>query len=211
MKQRSALLAGVLVFVAMALGGLRVASSMPILMDDYAEHPLSVEKYRSQCVICHVHEDGSGPLTAFGKKYDRVDLEFTPELVREYGNLFRSGDAGPEPVSAHAASLHLPAPAPDTAAPVAAVPGNEPFDARRYFREECRECHGKYGDGDPFQGVPAWATREWLETRSHQTEVLLDIILNGKDKMIGHAGKITEEEARQLLEGVLRIARKYAS
>lgn len=201
MKRPYALVAGVLVFGVTAFLGLPEANSMPILMDDYAAHPLSVEKYRSQCVICHVHEDGSGELTAFGKKYDRVNLEFTPQLVREYGNLFRSADPGPgAPVSAHAAS------------PAAVVvPGNEPFDARRYFREECRECHGKYGDGDPFQGVPAWSTREWLETRSHQTEELLDIILNGKDKMIGHAGKITEEEARKLLEGVLTIARKYAS
>ena len=93
---------------------------------------------------------------------------------------------------------------------VTSGPTWQPFDARRYYREECRECHGKYGDGDPFQGVPAWATKEWLETRSGQTEVLLDIILNGKDKMIGHAGKITEAEARELLEGVLAIARKYA-
>ncbi len=173
---------------------------MPILMDRYAEHPLSVEKHRSQCVICHVHEDGSGALTAFGKKYDRENFELTPELVRDYGNLFHSGGAL-EPVSARA----------EVAGTAVPVPGNEPFDARRYYREECRECHGKYGDGDPFQGVPAWSTQKWLEERSGQTEELLDIILDGKDKMIGHAGKITEAEARELLEGVLTIAHKYAS
>ncbi len=172
---------------------------MPILMDDYAEHPLSVAKYRSQCVICHVHEDGSGELTAFGKKYDRVDFELTPELIREYGNLFRAEGGGPEPASDVVAVVEV------------VVPGNEPFDARRYYREECKECHGKYGDGDPFQGVPAWATRKWLDERSGQTEELLDIILGGKDKMIGHAGKITEAEARELLEGVLAIARKNAA
>lgn len=178
---------------------------MPILMDDYADHPLSVPKYRTQCVICHVNEDGSGSLTAFGKKYDRVDFEFTPELIRDYANLFHTEGAGPEPISAHQTSEV------STNARGVAVPGDEPFDARRYYREECRECHGKYGDGDPFQGVPAWSTKEWLETRSGQTEVLLDIILNGRDKMIGHAGKITEAEARELLEGVLAIARKNAS
>ncbi len=191
---------GVLTVLVITLGGLPEARSMPILMDDYAEHPLSVARYRTQCVICHVHEDGSGALTAFGKKYDRVDLEFTPELILEYGNLFQAEGDSPELVSAHE----------DVVVTSAVVPGNEPFDARRYYREECRECHGKYGDGDPFQGVPAWATKEWLETRSAQTEELLDIILNGKDKMIGHAGKITEAEARELLEGVLAIARKNA-
>ncbi len=199
-------LAGALIVAAIALGVMPEARSMPILMDDYAEHPLSVAKYRSQCVICHVHEDGSGELTAFGKKYDRVNFELTPELVREYGNLFRSEGAELEPANVHT----------DVANAGAAVPGDiaprpEPFDARRYYREECKECHGKYGDGDPFQGVPAWATQEWLETRSHQTEELLDIILSGKDKMIGHAGKITEAQARELLEGVLAIARKNAT
>ena len=195
------LLFGVVAALAIAFGSMPEARSMPILMDDYAEHPLSVPRYRSQCVICHVHEDGSGALTAFGKKYDRVNFEFTPELIREYGNLFRSAGAGPEPASARAEAASTDVP----------VPGNEPFDAKRYYREECRECHGKYGDGDPFQGVPAWATKEWLETRSHRTEELLDIILNGKDKMIGHAGKITEAQARELLEGVLAIARKNAT
>lgn len=181
---------------------------MPILMDDYAEHPLSVPKYRTQCVICHVNEDGSGALTAFGKKYDRVDFEFTPELIREYGNLFRTAGDGPEPQSEAAGDGAEEATG--VTVPGVVVPGNEPFDARLYYREECRECHGKYGDGDPFQGVPAWSTKEWLETRAPQTEELLDIILNGKDKMIGHAGKITEAQARELLEGVLAIARKNA-
>ncbi len=202
-------LAGALIVVAIALVTMPEARSMPILMDDYAEHPLSVPRYRSQCVICHVHEDGSGALTAFGKKYDRVDFEFTPELIREYGNLFQGGGDGPEPSPLRGADGTLSART-ETAADLT-VPGNEPFDARRYYREECRECHGKYGDGDPFQGVPAWATQKWLDERSGQTEELLDIILGGKDKMIGHAGKITEAQARELLEGVLAIARKNAA
>lgn len=151
LKNRLPLAAVVTVIVV--FGGLPEARSMPILMDDYAEHPLSVPKYRTQCLICHVNEDGSGALTAFGKKYDRLDFAFTPELIREYGNLFQTGGDGPEPVSAHATTTM----AVDTEV---AVPGNEPFDARRYYREECRECHGKYGDGDPFQGVPAWSTKE---------------------------------------------------
>ncbi len=196
-------LVGVLSLLAIALCGLPEARSMPILMDDYAEHPLSVAKYRTQCVICHVHEDGSGALTAFGKKYDRVDFELTPDLIREYGNLFQG--EGSASVGADGTTSA------EVAAAEVAVPGNEPFDARHYYREECRECHGKYGDGDPFQGVPAWSTTEWLETRAPHTEELLGIILNGKDKMIGHAGKITEAQAHELLEGVLAIARKNAA
>jgi mono/diheme cytochrome c family protein len=171
---------------------------MPILMDRYDGHPLSVPKYRSQCSVCHVYEDGSGALTAFGEKYDRTGLEFTPELVREYGNLFQGGASAGESGDAGSGGA------------AAAVPGNEPWNARRYYREECQKCHGRYGDGDPFQGVPAFATKQWLAERGSKPEELLQIILHGKDKMIGHAGKITEEEARELLEGVLTIARKYS-
>ena len=132
---------GVMSLLAIALGGLPEARSMPILMDDYAEHPLSVPKYRSQCVICHVHEDGSGALTAFGKKYDRVNFEFTTELVREYGNLFRSADAGPEMVSAHA----------EPAATVA-VPGNEP-------RPSARRRSRYSGTGTPSVFAPCQISR----------------------------------------------------
>lgn len=61
---------------------------MPILMDKYNEFSLSRVEYRDKCTICHVRADGSGPLTNFGYKYDRVNLRFTDGLVEEYPNLF---------------------------------------------------------------------------------------------------------------------------
>lgn len=88
------------------------------------------------------------------------------------------------------------------------MPGNEPFSVKGYYREECKNCHGKYGDGDPFQGVPTWATGKWVAERAPQYDELLNIILNGKDKMIGHAGKVSESEARELLDLVILIAKK---
>ena len=190
----------VFLWVILALTVITVAGAMPLLMDHYNDHPQMLPKHRDQCVICHVYEDGSGPLTAFGKKYDREDLAFTSSLIREYPNLFRvEGSTLAETASAAADD-----------APSTAVPGNEPFDARRYYLAECKECHGKYGDGDPFQGVPAFATEKWLAERSSDTVGLVDIILNGKDKMIGQAGKITREDAVELLELIRLIAEKYS-
>lgn len=178
------------------------AASMPRLMDKYNTHPLSLQKHRDKCVLCHVRGDGSGPLTPFGEQYDRAGLEFTPELIKAYPNLFASSGAADPPASAASTA---PARAP-------VVPGNEtvPFDAALYYKRECSKCHGKYGDGDPLQGVPAFATKKWIDERSSKTEELLHIILTGKDKMIGQEGKISEEQARQLLELIRGIATQYS-
>jgi hypothetical protein len=189
------------VFLLLASFAFSVAWSMPILMDRYNEHPRSVAQNRDKCTICHVHSDGSGPLTAFGNKFDRAGLRYTEELMLEYPNLFTGAD-GSSPASA----------ATGDSAPTIVVPGNEakPFDVKQYFLDECRECHGKYGDGDPLQGVPAWADRQWVAERSAKTDELLSIILDGKDKMIGHRGKITEANARELLDLVIKIANTYS-
>jgi mono/diheme cytochrome c family protein len=177
---------------------------MPRLMDRYNEHPLSLARNRDNCVICHVHADGSGPLTTFGERYDRVGLDFTPELIRAFPNLFAApGDGG-----AGAVGPVPPAAAGPAGNPV--VPGNEPFDPAVYYKKECSKCHGKYGDGDPMQGVPAFATKKWIDERSDRTEELLHIILKGKDKMVGQEGRINEEQARQLLEIIRGIATQYS-
>jgi mono/diheme cytochrome c family protein len=182
-----------------------VASSMPILMDHYNEHPQMRPEYRDECVLCHVNADGSGKLTAFGKKYDRADLELTAELIREYPNLFLVDGAlatgNPSVTSVQGE---------DAGDSSVVVPGNEPFDPKKYYLSECKECHGKYGDGDPFQGVPAFATAKWIAERSHLTDELLRILLYGKDKMKGQAGKISGDEARELLTLVRAIAEKYS-
>lgn len=179
-----------------------VASSMPILQDRYNEHPQARPENIDDCVICHVNADGSGPLSPFGKRYDRVGLEFTPALIAEYPNYFlvngAPAEANSDTEAAAGGSL------------AALVPGNEPFDVKAYYLGECKECHGKYGDGDPFQGVPAFATQKWIAERSEDTDELLNIILNGKDKMKGQAGKISASEAEELLELIRQIAQKYA-
>lgn len=218
-KVKAALGLGFLVG-GLALAVLPPAASMPRLMDKYNDHPLGLKQNRDKCVICHVNANGSGALTPFGERYDRAGLAFTPELVREYPNLFQPpGSSSAAADTARTAGNPSPpgGAAVAGAAPVAgpagapgAVPGNEPFEAARYFKQECAKCHGKYGDGDPLQGVPAFATKRWIDERSSKTEELLHILLKGKDKMIGQEGKITEEQARQLLELIRSIATQYS-
>lgn len=181
------------------------ASSMPRLMDLYNDHPRSLAQNREKCVICHTNADGSGKLSAFGRKYEEAGLEFTDALLKEYPNLFSAGSGAPSS-SPGASANENPAPPSETRA--ADAPPAPRWTAAAYFRAECQNCHGKLGDGDPLQGVPAWATKTWLETRSSQKSELVNIILKGKDKMIGHAGKITEAQAIELYLLIVEIAKK---
>ena len=179
------------------------AVSMPRLMDLYNAHPRATAANRDKCVMCHTNANGSGKLTTFGEKYEHQGLEFTENLMKEYPNLFvapgSSSSSGPSGAQAN------PAPPSESQPPAEAAP---PWTVAAYYRAECTKCHGKLGDGDPLQGVPAWATKQWLATRSTQKDELVNIILNGKDKMIGHAGKITKDQAVELYLMILEIARK---
>jgi mono/diheme cytochrome c family protein len=180
------------------------AASMPRLMDFYNAHPRANAQNRDKCVVCHTNADGSGKLSTFGEKYEHAGLEFTESLLKEYPNLFLA--AGSSSTSRETASTPgNPAPPSETKAQVEVSPA---WTVAAYYRSECTKCHGKLGDGDPLQGVPAWATKQWLATRSAQKAELVDIILKGKDKMIGHAGKITEAQAVELYLLIVEIAKK---
>lgn len=180
------------------------AASMPRLMDLYNAHPRATAANRDKCVMCHTNANGSGKLTTFGEKYEHQGLEFTENLMKEYPNLFVApGGSGSATEGAQAPAN--PGPPSESKAPAEAAP---PWTVAAYYRAECTKCHGKLGDGDPLQGVPAWATKQWLATRSTQKDELVNIILNGKDKMIGHAGKITKDQAVELYLMILDIARK---
>ncbi len=199
-SSRLALGAAALTFLV-ALPG--ASASMPRLMDLYNAHPRALAQNREKCVICHLNADGSGKLTAFGHKYEQVGLEFTEGLVTEYPNLFTSGDSSSAKDGAVSNAPSSPAPPSETKSE-----GAPAWTVNAYFRAECQNCHGKLGDGDPLQGVPAWATKKWLDTRSAQKAELVNIILKGKDRMIGHAGKITEPQAVELYLLILEIAKK---
>jgi len=180
------------------------AASMPRLMDLYNAHPRATVANRDKCVVCHTNANGSGHLTTFGEKYEHQGLEFTESLMNEYPNLFAAAGSSSAGNEASNGSSN-PGPPSESKAQTEAPP---PWTAAAYFRAECTKCHGKLGDGDPLQGVPAWATKPWLATRSAQKAELVNIILNGKDKMIGHAGKITEAQAVELYLLIVEIAKK---
>lgn len=186
------------------LGAASSARSMPRLMDLYNAHPRALAQNRDKCVVCHTNADGSGRLTNFGDKYEHAGLEFTEALIKEYPNLFSAAGSA-SGAGGGAQTPANPGPPSESKAPAEAAPA---WNVAAYYRAECTKCHGKLGDGDPLQGVPAWATKPWLATRAPLKTELVNIILNGKEKMIGHAGKITEAQAVELYVFLVEIARK---
>jgi len=174
--------------------------AMPRLMDLYNEHPRALAQNRDKCTVCHVNGDGSGSRTAFGEKYEQAGLEFTSALADAYPNLFAPAKTGK--TSAVPSKLATVAPPQGVAVE---------WSPARFYREECTKCHGKYADGDPTQGVPAFAAPKWIKERMPQGTLLLEIIMKGKDKMVGMEGKISEEQGRRLLEYVKAIAVQYGS
>lgn len=176
------------------------ALAMPRLMDLYNEHPRARPQNRDKCVVCHVNADGSGEMTTFGERYEHEGLQFTEKLMAEYGNLFAPAGSSGKTDSDSAPKAAPAATAPDPA-----------WTAARFYKEECTKCHGKYADGDPLQGVPAFATRKWIEERLPKPDELFAIIMKGKDKMVGMEGKLSDEQGRLLLEYVKSIALQYGS
>lgn len=189
---------------AALLSAAPVAGSMPRLMDLYNAHPRALAQNRDKCVVCHTNADGSGRLSTFGEKYEHAGLEFTEALIKEYPNLFAGSGSAAGGGAGSQAPVN-PGPPSEAKGAAEAAPA---WSVAAYYRAECTKCHGKLGDGDPLQGVPAWATKQWLATRAPLKAELVNIILNGKEKMIGHAGKITEAQAVELYVYLVEIARK---
>lgn len=191
---------------------------MPRLMDLYNAHPRSLASQREKCVVCHTRADGSGKLTPFGHKYEEAGLEFTDVLMKAYPNVFASAPAAGAANAAPSASPlpkgpSVPSQGPGGIAgpPIGGVEKTTEWSAQAYFRQECQNCHGKYGDGDPMGGVPPIATKAWIAERLPKADELVKIILDGKAKMIGHRGKIDEAQARKLYDLMVEIAKKNAS
>lgn len=189
------------------------ALAMPRLMDLYNDHPRALAQHRDKCVICHVNTDGSGRLTPFGVKYEHAGLQFSDAVMAEYGNLFAAAGstAGTAAAAASAGQRNPPPPSGSATPGGAALAGDAEWSPAKFYKEECNKCHGKYADGDPLQGVPAFANRKWIQERMPKTDELMTILMKGKEKMVGMEGKLSEEQGLKLLEYVKSIAVQYGS
>jgi mono/diheme cytochrome c family protein len=77
--------------------------------------------------------------------------------------------------------------------------------AWQHFRQRCARCHGEDGTGGPLRDsnpeVPDFRSRTWHRGRS-DTELLVTILEGKGRRMPAFGGRISEQEARELVKRI---------
>jgi mono/diheme cytochrome c family protein/uncharacterized membrane protein len=148
----------------------------------------------------------------FGERYRRLQehLDRLQEQFRKISEKSRSSAPTRLPESQQPQGTQPPVPAKgDIPRPVVPAPA-QTSAVRELFAKHCVRCHGKEGTGSPARGrlpqIPDFTEASWQARRSDAQ--LLASILDGKGKgMPPGRGKITEEQARNLMAFVRAFAR----
>jgi cytochrome c553 len=154
--------------------------AMPRFMDRYDADPLAKAELKGKCSVCHLEEDGYGPLNAFGKAFAESDYRITDGLRSRSPDLFAGGQG--------------------TAKPLAPL-----FDAKAYYDKNCAGCHGADGKGgDSTLIVPNFKDAAWQRRRTDQN--LFDSITKGKGVMPAWREKLTEEQIKSMAAFIRKFA-----
>ena len=71
-------------------------------------------------------------------------------------------------------------------------------DASALWNQHCASCHGKDGSGSTAMGKKL-KVMDYTKEQNFSDAEATEIILNGKDKMKGFKGKISEADAKALV------------
>lgn len=149
-----------------------VFHAMPKFMDRYDADPLAKAELKGKCSVCHIEEDGYGPLNAFGKAFEESGYRITDGLRSQSPDLFAGGQGATKP-----------------SAPL--------FDAKTYYDKNCTACHGADGKGgESLLIVPNFKDAAWQKRRTDQN--FLDSITKGKGAMPAWKEKMTEEQIKSM-------------
>ena len=74
-------------------------------------------------------------------------------------------------------------------------------DASALWAQHCASCHGKDGSGATTMGKKL-GVKDYTKEQSFSDAEAQKIILDGKDKMKGFKGKISEDDAKELVKYV---------
>jgi mono/diheme cytochrome c family protein len=180
MKRIKLLISAILAFTAYACLYCPVFHAMPKFMDRYDADPLSKAELKGKCSVCHVEEDGYGPLNAFGKAFAEGGYRITDGLRNQSPDLFTGGQGSPKP-------------------------SGPSFDAKAYYGKNCAGCHGTDGKGgDSTMITPNFKDAAWQKRRTDQN--LFDSITKGKGMMPAWKEKMTEEQ----IKSVIAFIRKFS-
>src|SRR5215475_12369140 len=117
MKRIKLHIGAVLAFVACACLYCPVFHAMPKFMDRFDADPLAKAEMKGKCSVCHVEEEGYGPLNAFGKAFAESGYRITDGLRTQAPDLF-------------------------VGVQVATKPSAPSFDAKAFYDKHCTGCHG---------------------------------------------------------------------
>jgi len=170
MRRIKLLISAGLAFTACACLYCPVFHAMPKFMDRYDADPLAKAELKGKCSVCHVEEDGYGPLNAFGKAFAESDYRITDGLRSQSPDLFVGGRGATLASS---------------------------FDAKAYYGKNCAGCHGADGKGgDTTMITPNFKDTAWQRRRTDQN--ILDSITKGKGMMPAWKEKMTEEQIKSM-------------
>lgn len=179
MKRLKVLFGSVLAFLLCACLYCPIFHAMPKFMDRYDADQQARAELKGKCSVCHVKEEGYGPLNAFGKNFAENGYRITDALRGRAPELF-AGQGAAKPV-------------------VAA------FDAKAFFDKNCAACHGADGKGsESMMGVPNFRDVAWQRRRTDQQ--FFDAITKGKGTMPGWKEKMTEDQIKSMAAFVRKMA-----
>ncbi|HKS80814.1 MAG TPA: cytochrome c [Candidatus Acidoferrales bacterium] len=91
----------------------------------------------------------------------------------------------------------------------AAVPAHAQNDGASLFKAKCAACHGAGGKGDTSMGKVLKVLDLGSEEVQKQSDAqLTEAIANGKGKMTGYKGKLTDDQIKQLVAFIRTLKKK---
>ena len=171
MRRTKLLISATLAFWGCACLYSPVFNAMPRFMDRFDADPLSKAEMKGKCNVCHIEEDGFGPLNTFGKAFEESGYRITDGLRSQAPELF---------TGVQAAKSSAPS-----------------FDPKGFYDKNCTGCHGAEGKGgDTTMIVPNFKDLTWQKRRTDQN--ILDTIAKGKGMMPAWKDKLTEEQIKTM-------------
>ncbi|HKQ80333.1 MAG TPA: cytochrome c [Blastocatellia bacterium] len=149
-----------------------VFHAMPKFMDRYDADPLAKAELKGKCNVCHLEDDGYGPLNTFGKAFEESGYRITDGLRNQSPELFAGGQ-------------------------VVQKPSTPVFDVKAFYNKNCAACHGADGKGgESLMIVPNFKDAAWQKRRTDQN--FFDTISKGKGAMPAWKEKMTEEQIKSM-------------
>lgn len=158
-----------------------VLRAMPRFMEWYEASPSAVAEWKGRCTLCHINQDGRGPLNEFGQAFADHGFQFTPELVKAFPDRF-----------AGAARTEVAASKPSV-------------DTKQIFMQHCAACHGEDGKGT-LPNAPDLTSSQWQ--RNVSDAQMTATIKTGKGLMPGWKDQLSEDTIAALVKYVREFGKK---